>query len=155
MKNNLSKILNIFIALVAAIGAVLFIRIFLEDAELIKTDAEIQQSIISPIITFSTALLYLAIGVTVFLSLLSMVKNPESLKKTALGIAVLGVLLMLAYFTGDSLEVTDPQGKVLLGGEAGSATNQWTSTGIWYSMFLGLIAGAFFVLDLVKGLIKS
>lgn len=155
MKNNLSKILNIFIALVAAIGAILFIRIFLVDEELIKTDADIQQSVISPIITFSTALLYIAIGVTVFLSLWSLVKNPDSLKKTALGIAVLGVLLMLAYFTGDSLEVTDPQGKVLLGGEEGSTTNQWTSTGIWYSMFLGLIAGAFFVLDLVKGLIKS
>ena len=155
MKNNLSKILNIFIALVAAIGAILFIRIFLVDEELIKTDADIQQSVISPIITFSTALLYLAIGVTVFLSLFSLVKNPDSLKKTALGIAVLGVLLMLAYFTGDSLEVTDPQGKVLLGGEAGSTTNQWASTGIWYSMFLGLIAGAFFVFDLVKGLIKS
>ena len=155
MKDNLSKILNIFIALVAAVGAVLFIRIFLEDAELIKTDPDIQQSIISPIITFSTGLLYLAIGVTLVLSLIGLVKNPENLKKTALGVVALGVILALAYFTGDSIEVTDPQGKVLEGGEAGSSINHWVSTGIWYSMFLGLIAGAFFVLDLVKGLIKS
>ncbi len=155
MKDNLSKILNIFIALVAAIGAVLFIRIFMEDAELIKTDADIQQSVISPIITFSTSLLFLAIGVTVVLSIIGLVKNPDNLKKTALGIVALGVILVIAYFTGDSLEVTDPQGKVLAGGEAGSSINHWVSTGIWYSMFLGLIAGAFFVLDLVKGLIKS
>ncbi len=155
MKDNLSKILNIFIALIAAIGAVLFIRIFLGDEELIKTDPDTQQSIISPIITFSTGLLYLAIGVTVILSFISMVKNPDNLKKTGLGVVALGVLLVLAYFTGDSLEVTDPQGKVLAGGEAGSSINHWVSTGIWYSMFLGLVAGAFFVLDLVKGLIKS
>ncbi|MFT4576006.1 MAG: hypothetical protein ACI9SI_000923 [Polaribacter sp.] len=155
MKDNLSKILNIFIALVAAIGAFLFIRIFMEDADLIKTDPDVQQSVISPIITFSTWLLYLAIGVTVVLSFIGMVKNPENLKKTGLGVVALAVILVLAYFTGDSLEVTDPQGKVLAGGEAGSSINHWVSTGIWYSMFLGLIAGAFFVLDLVKGLIKS
>ena len=82
-------------------------------------------------------------------------KSPENLKKSAIGIAILGVILVLAYFTGDSLAVTDPQGKVLEGGEAGSSVNHWVSTGIWYSMFLGIIAGAFFVLDLVKGLIKS
>jgi hypothetical protein len=155
MKDNLSKILNIFIALVAAIGAFLFIRIFMEDADLIKTDPDVQQSVISPIITFSTWLLYIAIGVTVVLSFIGMVKNPENLKKTGLGVVALAVILVLAYFTGDSLEVTDPQGKVLAGGEAGSSINHWVSTGIWYSMFLGLIAGAFFVLDLVKGLIKS
>ena len=155
MKNNLSKILNIFIAAVAAIGAILFIRIFMEDAEVIKTDADAQQSIITPIIAFSQGLLYLAVGVTVVLSLGALVKNPENLKKTGLGVVALGVLLILAYFTGDSLAVTDPQGKVLEGGEAGSSINQWVSTGIWYSMFLGLIAGFFFVADLFKGLIKS
>ena len=155
MKDNLSKILNIFIALVAAIGAFLFIRIFMEDADLIENDAAVQNSIITPIVAFSQGLLYLAIGVTVVLSLGAMFKNPENLKKTGLGVLALGVLLALAYFTGDSLEVTDPQGKVLKGGEAGSSINQWVSTGIWYSMFLGLIAGIFFVWDLVKGLIKS
>jgi heme/copper-type cytochrome/quinol oxidase subunit 3 len=155
MKYNLSKILNIFIAAVAAIGAILFIRIFMEDAELIKTDPDTQQSIISPIITFSTILLYLAIGVTLVLSMIALVKNPDNLKKTLIGVGALVVVLILAYLTGDSTEVTDPQGKVLAGGEEGSSINQWVSTGIWYSMFLGLIAGAFFVLDLVKGLIKS
>ncbi|MFT5761104.1 MAG: hypothetical protein ACI8WA_000209 [Polaribacter sp.] len=156
MKNDkLSKILNIFIALVALIGAILFIRVFLEDASAIENDPEIQNKVISPIIIFSTGLLYLAIGATVVLSLIGLMKNPESLKKTLFGLVALGVLLVLAYFSGDSLAVTDPQGKVLEGGEAGSSINQWVSTGIWYSMFLGIIAGAFFVIDLFKGLFKS
>lgn len=155
MKGNLSKILSILIAVIAVIGAFLFIRIFLEDATAIETDMEVQNSVISPIIFFSTSLLYVAIGIAVLMSVVNLVKNPDNLKKTLLGLAVLGVILVLAYFTGDSIEVTDPQGKVLEGGEAGSSVNQWVSTGIWYSMFLGIIAGAFFVLDLVKGLIKS
>lgn len=155
MKGNLSKILSILIAVIAVIGAFLFIRIFLADADAIKTDPETQQSYISPIIFFSTTLLYVSVGVAVLMSLVNLVKNPDNLKKTLLGLAVLGVILVLAYFTGDSNVVTDTQGKVLEGGEAGSSVNQWVSTGIWYSMFLGIIAGAFFVLDLVKGLIKS
>lgn len=155
MKGNLSKILSILIAVIAVIGAVLFIRIFMEDPAAIESDMEVQNSVISPIIAFSTSLLYLAIGIAVLMSLVNLVKNPDNLKKTLLGLVVLGVILVLAYFTGDSEVVTDTQGKVLEGGEAGSSVNQWVSTGIWYSMFLGIIAGAFFVLDLVKGLIKS
>ena len=155
MKGNLSKILSLFVALIAAIGAILFIRIFMTDANTIVTDADVQASVITPIITFSTGLFYLAVGTAVVMSVLALVKNPESLKKTLLGVAVLGVILVLAYFTGDSIEVTDPQGKVLEGGEAGSSVNHWVSTGIWYSMFLGIIAGAFFVIDLLKGLVKS
>ncbi|WKD85708.1 hypothetical protein KCTC32516_01053 [Polaribacter huanghezhanensis] len=155
MKNNLSKILNIFIALVALVGAILFIRIFMEDSTAIETNMEVQNSVISPIIWFSTSLLYLAIGIAVIMSIGNLIKNPESLKKTLFGLVALGVILVLAYFTGDSLAVTDPQGKILPGGEAGSSVNQWVSTGIWYSIFLGIIAGGFFVFDLVKGLIKS
>ncbi|MFN0728223.1 hypothetical protein [Polaribacter gochangensis] len=152
---NLSKILSLFVALIAAIGAILFIRIFSADADAIVNDPEVQGSIIDPIITFSTMLFYLAVGTAVVMSALALIKNPESLKKTLLGLVALGVILVLAYFTGDSLAVTDPQGKILPGGEAGSSVNKWVSTGIWYSMFLGIIAGAFFVYDLVKGLIKS
>ena len=152
--NNLSKILNIVIAIIAVIGAILFIRIFMADADAIENDPEVQSSIISPIITFSTILLYITIGIAIILSLWSLVKKPESLKKTVLGLVVLGVILVLAYFTGDSEVVVGAKG-VLAGGEAGSSTNQWVSTGIWYSLFLGAIAGAFFVYDLLKGLIKS
>lgn len=152
---NLSKILSLFVALIAAIGAILFIRIFSVDENAIVNDPEVQGSIIDPIITFSTMLFYLAVGTAVVMSALALIKNPESLKKTLLGLVALGVVLVLAYFTGDSLAVTDPQGKILPGGEAGSSVNKWVSTGIWYSMFLGIIAGAFFVYDLVKGLIKS
>lgn len=152
---NLSKILSLFVALVAAIGAILFIRVFMADSDAILNDPEVQGSIIDPIITFSTILFFLAVGTSVVMSTLALVKNPESLKKTLLGLVALGVVLLIAYFTGDSLAVTDPQGKVLPGGEAGSSINHWVSTGIWYSMFLGIIAGAFFVYDLVKGLIKS
>ena len=153
MKSN--KILNILIALIAIIGAFLFVRIFMEDADALKTDGALQNKVISPIIYFSTFLFYAAVVIAVVLSMISLVRNPENLKKTLLGIAVLGVVLVFAYFLADSNAVLDTQGKIIEGGEAGTSINKWVGTGIWYSIALGLVASAFFVVDLVRGLIKS
>jgi magnesium-transporting ATPase (P-type) len=151
MKGNLSKILSIFIAIIAVIGAFLFIRIYMTDAD----DIEALNSSVGNIVTFSTILLYFAIGATLILSLIGLFRNPDNLKKTLLGLAVLGVVLVLAYFKADSNAVVDSQGEILKGGEAGGSLNKWVGTGIWYSIALGLVASAFFVYDLVKGLIKS
>ena len=52
-----TKILNLLIAGIALIGGILFIRIFMEDTVAIETDAAIQNSVISPLIYFSTWLL--------------------------------------------------------------------------------------------------
>ena len=151
MKNNLSKILNIFIAVIALIGAFLFIRIFMTDTD----DVVALDGSVGNIVSFSTILLYFAVGATLILSLFALFRNPENLKKTLLGIALLGVVLVFAYFLADSEAVLDTADKVLVGGEAGSTTNQWVGTGIWYSIALGLVASLFFVYDLLKGLVKS
>ncbi|WP_159946709.1 hypothetical protein [Polaribacter septentrionalilitoris] len=151
MKGNLSKILSIVVAVIAIIGAILFIRIFMTDSE----DLEALSSAVGTIVTYSTSLLYFAVGATIILSLIGLFTNPDNLKKTLLGLAVLGVVLVIAYFTADSAAVVDTQGVVLKGGEEGSSINQWVGTGIWYSVLLGAAASFFFVYDLVKGLIKS
>jgi hypothetical protein len=153
MKSN--KILNILIAVIALIGGILFIRIFMEDTEVIETNVEVQNSIVSPLISFSFWLCVIAVVVTIGLSLWSLIRNPENLKKTLGGLAVLGVLLFIAYFLSDSDAVYNAAGGIEPGGEEGSAVNHWVGTGIWYSIILVGIAGLFFVWDLLKGLIKS
>ncbi|MGB0881170.1 MAG: hypothetical protein ACPGTO_11480 [Polaribacter sp.] len=154
MKSN--KILNIIIAGVAIIGAVLFIRVFMEDKEVIETNVDVQNSIISPLISFSYWLFIATVVIAIGLSLWAIVKNPENLKKMLMSLVVLGVLLLIAYFIADSDVVYDANGlKILPGGEEGSATNKWVGAGIWYSVILGGIATIFFVIDLGKGLIKS
>ena len=153
MKSN--KILNILIAAIAIIGGILFIRIFMEDAEAIETNVELQNSVVSPLISFSTWLFIIAVVVTIGLSLWSLVRNPDNLKKTLGGLVVLGVLLFIAYFLSDSNVVYNAAGGIESGGEEGSAINHWVGTGIWYSVILGAIASLFFVWDLLKGLVKS
>ncbi|WP_334055905.1 hypothetical protein [Polaribacter sp. P097] len=153
MKSN--KILSILIAAIALIGGFLFIRIFMEDAEVIETDVDVANSVVSPLIYYSTYLFYAAVIITIGLSLISLVRNPENLKKTLGGLAILGVLLLVAYFLSDSEAVYNAAGGIEEGGEEGSAVNKWVGTGIWYSVILGGIASLFFVWDLLKGLVKS
>ena len=153
--NNLAKYLSIFIALVALVGAILFIRVFMEDVDALENDATVQANVVNPIVYFSAGLLYAAIAIAIVLSLWSMIKNPQNLKKMGLGLGLLAVVLVISYSIADSNAVLDTQGLVLEGGDAGTATNKWVGTGIWFSMALGLVASLFFVYDLVKGLIKS
>lgn len=153
MKSN--KLLNIAIAVISIIGIFLFIRVATEDKEALETSVELQNSVVSPIVYFSTYLLYASVIIAIVLSMISLVRNPDNLKKTLMGLAVLGVIFLISYFTADAAPVLDSQGVVLKGGEEGSTTNQLVGTGIWYSVFLGAIASIFFVWDLVKGLVKS
>lgn len=154
MKSN--KILSIVITVIAVIGIILFIRVGTEDAEVIESNVDVQNSLVSPLISYSTWLFYATVAIAVVLSLWSLIKNPENLKKTLGGLGVLAVILAIAYFLSDSAAVYDANGlSILEGGEEGSSTNKWVGTGIWYSVILGGIASLFFVWDLLKGLVKS
>lgn len=153
MKSN--KILNFLIAAIAIIGGILFIRIFMEDGEALKTNVDLQNTVVSPLISFSFWLCIIAVVITIGLSMWSLIRNPENLKKTLGGLLVLGVLLAVAYFMSDSHVVYNASGGIEHGGEEGSSINQWVGTGIWYSIILGGFASLFFVWDLIKGLIKS
>ena len=155
MKSN--KILNIIITLVAVVGGILFVRVLMEDEQAIKDNVDnLQNTVVSPIISYSFWLFIATVVTAIVLSLWSIIKNPENLKKTLGGLGVLAVILAIAYFLSDTAAVYDANGlSILEGGEEGSSTNKWVGTGIWYSTILLIIAGAFFVIDLVKGLIKS
>tara|TARA_R110001592_G_scaffold54875_4_gene168170 strand:- start:1060 stop:1521 length:462 start_codon:yes stop_codon:yes gene_type:complete len=153
MKSN--KILNILIAAIALIGGVLFIRVLMEDSVAIEESVDLQNSLVSPLISFSYWLCIAAVVITIGLAFWSLIRNPENLKKTLGGLLVLAVLLAIAYFLSDSTVIYDAAGKIQPGGEEGSAINRWVGAGIWYSIILGGIAGIFFVWDLIKGLIKS
>jgi hypothetical protein len=150
MNSKFSKILTIIVAVISVIGIALFINVSITD--------DVPESIsgaVGPLIGFSLYLFYAAVIITVALSIRGLVKNPENLKKTLIGLAAMGVLLVIAYILGDSEAVLDAQGNVLKGGELGSSSNQWVGSLIWYSSILVLIGGAFFVFDLAKGLVKN
>jgi len=151
--NKLSKIVTAVAAVIGVIGFFFFIRVLMAGDDAIENDAAVQASIVPPFITFSLAVFYLTIGVTIFFSLRGMVQNPENLKKTVLSLVMLGAVLAVSYMFASDAEVTDVFGKTLKDGEAG-ATSKWVGTGIIYSLVLGTIGLVLFIVDLLKGLVK-
>ncbi len=151
--SKLSKILTIVTGVIGLIGFFYFARIMMVGSESIENDVELQGSILSPFISFATSLLIAIAALSVIFSLLNLIKNPEALKRSLMGLGLLTVLLIIAYSMSSGEAVTDVMGKVLKDGEAGSVS-KWVSTLINYSFILGAIGLAFFLLDFFKSLVK-
>jgi hypothetical protein len=152
MNQNISKILKGFIAIIALIAAYFFLKIIsIGDDAIVAGKGTL--GIVGPLVYFSKGLLYVVAGITVVFSIFSLVKKPEALKKTLISLVVLGVLLAIAYSLADDSEVIDVTGQLLKDGEAG-ASSKWVSTGIWYTLFLGVAAVATIILGGIKSIIK-
>ncbi|CAM1346055.1 hypothetical protein [Tenacibaculum crassostreae] len=147
MKNN--RLITIIVALLSLVGIVLFIMTMGVDTE----DKVAMSDAVSPLVTYSLVLLGLTAGVTVLASIFSLFKNPAALKKALLGILAIGVLFVISYMLSNDGQVVGASNEIVA--EAGSSVSKNTSTGIWLSIILIVIAGAFFVWDLLKGLVKS
>ena len=153
MNSKLQRILTIVTGIIGLIGFYYFVRIVMVGDESLETDPELQGNILDPFITFATTLLIAISALAVLFSLLNLFKNPKVLKRSLMGVAVLAVLLIVAYMMASDAAVLDSLGKVLEDGEAGSVS-KWVSTLINYSFILGAIGLVFFLLDFVKSLVK-
>ncbi len=153
MNKKLSKILTLITGVFGLIGIYYFIRIVMEGDDSIKSDVALQNSILSPFITYSLILLVLVAVVSVVFSLLNLFKNPEILKKTLIGVAFFAVLLVIGYSTASSGAVTNNLGNIIKDGEAG-VVSKWVSTLINFSFYLGVIGLVLFLYDFLKSLVK-
>lgn len=160
---NLSKLLMLLALVISLVGIGFYVWVLVigdeafqpEESGDVETAQRLQNLVISPFVWYTVILLIGTMVVTVVSSIISMVKKPEALKKTLLSIASLGVILVIAYFLKDGAEVVGADGAVLKGGEENALANIWSSTGIWYSLILGGVGLALFLVDMVKGLVKS
>ncbi len=153
MNQKLSKILTLVAGLIGLIGFFFFIRIMIEGDEALKIDADLQNGILSPFIYFAVILLIATTLIAVVFSMLNLVKHPDVLKRSLMGVGVFGGLLVLAYIFASDTAVYS-MGKVLEYGEAGSIS-KWVSTGINFSAILGVIGFGAFLIDFVKSLVKN
>ncbi len=135
--------LTIGVGIISFIGAFLFIRVIMAEG------SDSIDSSVGAIVTFSKILLIAAATIAVVFSILNLVKNPQALKKTMIGLVALGVLLAIAYFTASGDAVTDGVGHVLKDGAAG-ATSKWVSALITFTGFLGVIGLVVIALGFVR-----
>jgi len=151
MNKNLSKILSLVSGVIGIIAIYFLARIIIEGDDAVKESVDLQNSIISPYVTFAKVILYVTATLAVVFSLWNLIRHPKMLKKTLVSLAALAVVLVIAYMMASDAEVTNASGMVLKDGEAGSIS-KWVSTGIWYSLILGAIGLLFFLWDFVKSL---
>ncbi|MCT4699304.1 MULTISPECIES: hypothetical protein [Tenacibaculum] len=143
-----NKVLTLLVAAISLIGIALFVNVVIIDPD----NKEAVSDAVSPLVSYSYYLLIGIVIVAIVISLLSMFKNPAALKKTALGIAALAVLFVVSYMLSSNGQVIGADGGELV---AEGSISKWVGTGISFTMILGAIAGAFFVVDLLKGIVKS
>jgi glucan phosphoethanolaminetransferase (alkaline phosphatase superfamily) len=153
MDDKKSKILTYVTGFLGLIGLYFFVRIMMVGDTVLMVDADEQNSILSPFITYSIFLLIVTAASLVIFSIVNLTKDLELFKRTLMGIAVMGILLVIAYVFASDAASTDALGNIMIDGEAGSVS-KWVSTLINYSFILGSIGLALFLLDFVKSLVK-
>jgi len=154
MNSKVSKILSLIAGLIGLIAIFFLVRIIMEGDDAVKESLDLQNSLVSPFVTFAKVILIITTALALVFSLWNLVRQPKLLKKTLISLAALGVLLLISYMMASDAAVTNVSGHVIKDGEAGS-TSKWVSTGIWYSMILGAIGLAFFLWDFVKSLVST
>ncbi|MBL4724126.1 MAG: hypothetical protein JKY73_01745 [Lutibacter sp.] len=154
MNNKLSKLLTIGVGLIGVVGFYFFIQILYYGSDAIENDAAVQAKTVAPFVTFAVAILVITGLIAIIASLVNMVRNPEVLKKTLIGVGLFGLLLLGAYIMADDGVIYDGVGKMLKDGEAGP-TSKWVSTGINLSATLGVLGLIGFGADFVKSFLKN
>ena len=150
MNEKLSKILSIVTAIISLVAIYFLIMIIMEGDDAVKESVDLQNSLVSPYISFAKIILYITAILAIGFSILNLIKNPQLLKKSLLSLVALGILLAISYAMADDGETLNASGLVLKDGEAGT-TSKWVSTGIWYSLILGGVG----IFAIFGGFIKS
>lgn len=151
MNSKLSKILSIVSGVIGIVAVYFLLRIIMAGDDSVKESLELQNSLVSPFVSFAKIILIITTIIAIVFSVLNLIKHPQLLKKTLISLAALGILLIFAYVMADDGETLNASGIVLKDGEAGS-TSKWVSTGIWYSLILGGVGLLGVLWDFVKSI---
>ena len=154
MNNTVSKILSLASGLIGLIAIYFLARIIMEGDDAVKESLELQNSLVSPFVSFARIILIITAVIAIVFALWNLIRQPKLLKKSLISLAVMAALLIVAYGLASDAAVTNAQGMVIKDGEAGPVS-KWVSTGIIYSLILGGIGLAFFLWDFVKGLVTT
>ena len=149
---DLYKIFKWVAVAIGIIAFAFFIRMVMIGGDVIENDPS-QQGVANTFVMFAFWLLVIIAVITLVLSVLTMVKNPQNLKKTLMGIGILIVLLGISYAISSGDAVMDSFGKVVKDGEAGP-TSKWVGTLLTFTYLLGLGGLVAIGMGFVKSMVK-
>ncbi len=147
----MTRILNIIKIVIGILAAVFFVRIMIESDDLIKEQADLQNSLISP----DLYLAYIVLGITVLLvlvfTIISVFKG--NIKKTLLSIGLFALVVLVSYFglAGDygmGFDISDTETLSLSGAK-------WIGAGLYTFYILALAAIVAMFVSTVKKAITT
>jgi hypothetical protein len=147
----MNRILNIVKIVIGVLAAILFVRIMIENDDLIKDSAELQSSLISPDLYLS----YIVLGITVVLvlifTLIGVFKG--NLKKTLISVGLFALVVLISYFglAGDygvGRPISDTETLSLSGAK-------WIGAGLYTFYILALVAVLAMFVSTIKKAIST
>lgn len=152
--NKIYKIAKIAVAVLGLIGVIMLVRVMIPDDEVLKSDLEVQSSVLDPFVSFTLIMVYLTAGLAILFSILNLVKNPAHLKKALISLAFLAVLFFISYALASDAEVKGSYNEPIEGGAAGSIPKMVGAL-IKYTYYLGIIALACVLWGSVRGMFSN
>jgi len=147
----MNKILNIVKIVIGILAAILFVRIMIENDDLIKDSAELQNSLISP----DLYLAYIVLGITVVLVLIFTLVGvfKGNIKKTLISVGLFALVIAISYFAlagdfGVGRAISDTETLSLSGAK-------WIGAGLYTFYILALVAIAAMFISTIKKAITT
>jgi len=108
----MGKIINILKIVIGVIAAVLFLRIMIEDDDLIKEQVELQNSLVSPDLYLAYIILGIAVFLAVVFTLIGVFKG--NIKKTLISVGSFAVIVVISLFAlagdyGTGFKISDTE----------------------------------------------
>jgi hypothetical protein len=147
----MGKIVNILKIVIGIIAAILFVRIMIEDDELIKEQVDLQNSLVSPDLYLAYIILGIAVLLAVVFTLIGVFKG--NIKKTLISVGAFVVVVLISYFAlagdyGMGFEISDTETLSKNGA-------YWVGAGLYTFYILAAVAiGSMLVSTVKKATIK-
>jgi len=147
----MGKIVNILKIVIGIIAAILFVRIMIEDDELIKEQVDLQNSLVSPDLYLAYIILGIAVLLAVVFTLIGVFKG--NIKKTLISVGAFVVIVLISYFAlagdyGTGFKLSDTETLSQNGAN-------WVGAGLYTFYILAIIAiGSMLISTVKKAMIR-
>ncbi|MCC4211595.1 hypothetical protein [Leeuwenhoekiella parthenopeia] len=145
----LHKILKIVALILSVLGAIWLVRILLAGDTAITDSADLQSSLVTPIIYIAYVTIAIAIVFVLVFVLKNLFSSGSSLKSTLIGVGAFLAIVVISYVLASGEEVTMRDGEVV-----SASASRWIEAGIYMFYILALVAIGSMVFSGVKKLAK-
>jgi len=142
----MGKIVNILKIVIGVIAAILFLRIMIEDDDLIKEQVDLQTSLVSPDLYLAYIILGIAVLLAVVFTLIGVFRG--NIKKTLISVGSFVVIVLISLFAlagdyGTGFKISDTETLT----ESGA---HWVGAGLYTFYILAIVAIGTMLVSTVK-----